>query len=113
MSFPYVSTTPVNEFDTTSKLFCIAFPWLFPGGYGDINDYSEIKETPDEWMKRLLYYQDGRFAEDKMWSFFALNYTVRKKMLTQVLTSLMASLKMGQKQSLNCNTRLKMVIQVG
>ena len=79
MSFPYVSTTPVNEFDTTSKLFCKAFPWLFPGGCGDINDYSEIKESPDEWMKRLLYYQDGRFAEDKMWSFFALNYTVRKK----------------------------------
>ena len=79
ISFPYVASTPVNEYDTTEKIFCKAFPWLFPGGFGDFNDYSETKETVDHWMKRLLYYQDGRFARDKMWSFFALNYSVRKK----------------------------------
>ena len=79
IDFPYVGERAVNEYDKTSKLFCKAFPWLFPGGKGDINDYSEVKETVDQWMKRLLYYQDGRFAKDKMWAFFALNYAIRKK----------------------------------
>ena len=79
IDFPYVAQKAVNEYDKTSKLFCKAFPWLFPGGRGDFNDYSEVKETIDDWMRRLLYYQDGRFAADKMWAFFALNYSVRKK----------------------------------
>ena len=79
IDFPYVDTVPVNEYDTTTKLFCKAFPWLFPGGIGDINDYSEVKETVDAWMKRLLYFQDCRFMIDKMWVFFVLNYAVRKK----------------------------------
>ena len=79
IDFPFVEQKAVNEYDKTSKLFCKAFPWLFPGGLGDFNDYSEVKETIDQWMKRLLYFQDGRFACDKMWAFFALNYAVRKK----------------------------------
>ena len=79
VDFPYVSSDPVNEFDETSKLFCKAFPWLFPGGVGDAYDYSEIKESTDDWLKRLLYYHDGRFAADKMWGFYALNFTYRKK----------------------------------
>ena len=79
IDFPYISERPVNEYDTTTRLFCKAFPWLFPGGTGDFNDYSEIKETVDEWICRLLYYKDGRFACDKIWAFFALNYALRKK----------------------------------
>ena len=79
IDFPFVETKAVNEYDKTSKLFCKAFPWLFPGGQGDFNDYSEVKETVDQWMKRLLYFQDGRFVYDKMWAFFALNYAIRRK----------------------------------
>ena len=73
VDFPYISESPINEFDVTEKLFCKAFPWLFPGGRGDINDPSQIKETADQWLKRLLYFQDGRFARDKIWAFFALS----------------------------------------
>ena len=79
IDFPYVSETPINEYDMTQKLFCQAFPWLFPGGTGDVNDCSDVKETVEEWMKRLLYFEDGRFCRDKIWSFFALNYSMRKK----------------------------------
>ena len=79
IDFPFVAQKAVNEYDKTSKLFCKAFPWLFPGGRGDFHDYSEVKETIDQWMKRLLYFEDGRFASDKMWAFFGLNYAVRKK----------------------------------
>ena len=31
IDFPYVSETPIDEYDITMKLFCKAFPWLFPG----------------------------------------------------------------------------------
>ena len=27
-----------------------------------------------EWIQNLVYYYDGRFAKDKMWIFFALNF---------------------------------------
>ena len=69
IDFPFVSETPIDEYDTTSKLFCKAFPWLYPGGVGDFHDYSEQAEEIDPWMERLLYYFDGRFARDKMWCF--------------------------------------------
>ena len=113
LSFPYVSSTPVNEYDTTLLLFCKAFPWLFPGGRGDFNDCSEVLENVDDWMRRLLYYQDGRFAQDKIWSFFALNYAVRKKIPNPVPTLLMDSLKMVPRQSQNYNNNFKMETQVG
>ena len=78
VDFPYVSDVPINEYDQTQKLFCRAFPWLFPGGVGDINDCSEIRETVDQWMKRLLYYEDGRFASDKF-GVFCLKLCHEKK----------------------------------
>ena len=34
INFPYVSEHPINEY-SGERLFCKAFPWLFPGGYGD------------------------------------------------------------------------------
>ena len=77
--WPYVSSDPVSEYDTTEKLYCKAFPWLFPGGVGDINDYRERTFTASEWARRLLDYEDGRFASDKMWCFFALNYCTRRR----------------------------------
>jgi hypothetical protein len=77
--WPYVSSHPVSEYDTTEKLYCKAFPWLFPGGVGDINDYRERSFTASEWARRLLDYEDGRFASDKMWCFFALNYCTRRR----------------------------------
>ncbi len=77
--WPYVSPEPVNEYDSNEKLFCKAFPWLFPGGNADVNDYRTRKITPTEWAERLLMFEDGRFATDKMWCFFALNYTTRRR----------------------------------
>ena len=32
IDFPYVSEEPVDEYDETERIFCKAFPWLFPGG---------------------------------------------------------------------------------
>jgi hypothetical protein len=79
MSWPYVSEKPVSEYDKHSHLFCKAFPWLFPGGVGDYGQYREEALSAAEWARRMVLYKDGRFAKDKMWGFFALNYVERCK----------------------------------
>lgn len=81
VNFPYVSPHPVDEHDRSELLFAKAFPWLFPGGIGDVNDcHPDVANrlSLDEWIKKMLFYYDGRFARDKMWGFFVLNYRQRK-----------------------------------
>ena len=57
----------------------------FKGGVGDFNDPSNISETVDAWTEHLLYYDDGWFAKDKMWCFFALKFALLKTMLKVVV----------------------------
>ena len=78
IDWPYTSDQAISEYSSTEHLFPKAFPWLFPGGYGDFAAYQEDKITIAEWCEKLLHYYDGRFAKDKMWGFFALNYTTRR-----------------------------------
>ena len=79
MPWPYVSPEPVSEYDEDANLFPKAFPWLFPGGTGDFFQYREEALTASNWIKRMVLYVDGRFAKDKMWGFFALNFASRRK----------------------------------
>jgi hypothetical protein len=78
MDWPEIADMPVSEYGDT-RIFARAFPWLFPGGYGDIKDYDNADENLASWGRRLLYYEDGRFAKDKLFCFFALNYIVRRR----------------------------------
>ena len=75
IDWPQTSTTPVNEFGS-KRLFAMAFPWLFPGGIGDKRD-SPIDVAA--WGKQMLYYEDGRFATDKIFCFYVLNYIIRQR----------------------------------
>jgi hypothetical protein len=78
--WPHISDTPVSEYDAGVKLFACAFPWLFPGGIGDYNVERRSKNyTVGHWAESLLYYEDGRFATDRMWCFFVLNYVTRRR----------------------------------
>jgi len=79
IQFPYASPTPINEYDEDNSLFTQAFPWLFPGGYGDFGQYREKQLTVGDWTRHMLYYEDGRFAKDRIWCFFALDFATRKK----------------------------------
>ena len=79
INFPYIDPTPVNEYDTNNGLFLKAFPWLFPGGRGDFHQFRTEKLNISDWAKNLLLYEDGRFAKDKMWGFYVLNFITRKK----------------------------------
>ena len=78
IEFPYVSVNPINEYDDSS-LFTRAFPWLFPGGVGDFGQFRDKKLNVGDWTRRMLYYQDGRFAKDRIWCFFALDFATRKR----------------------------------
>jgi hypothetical protein len=71
MSRPHILTEATSEYDKHSNLIPKAFPWLFPG--------EAEKLSITEWAKRLVLYQDGQFAKDKMWRFFGLNYSKRRK----------------------------------
>lgn len=75
LDFPKLSATAVNEYGD-KKIFALAFPWLFPGGYGDVKDFDGFQGT---WGRMLLLYEDARFATDKLFCFFALNYIVRHR----------------------------------
>ena len=79
LNWPSISETAVSEYDTSIKIFAGAFPWLFPGGRGDFACFREHKITAAEWASRMLTYEDGRFAKDKMFGFFVLNYVVRRR----------------------------------
>ena len=57
----------------------MAFPWLFPGGVGDINQPRAHEVDIFQWAELLTYYKDGRFASDSMWPFFTLNYVQRHR----------------------------------
>ena len=79
IQFPYASPTPINEYDEENSLFTRAFPWLFPGGYGDFGQYREKQMNVSDWTRNMLYYKDGRFAKDRIWCFFALDFATRRK----------------------------------
>ena len=76
---PSTEKQAVNQYDPTIKLFCNVFPWLFPGGIGDYNDYHTRPVQVKEWIERLMQYQDGRFEKDKLFCFYALNYMFRHR----------------------------------
>ena len=62
-----------SEYDPTQSVYCNAYPWLFPGGVGDLYDIKRGKRCPKEWGKHLLHYYDGRFINDQMFSLFVFN----------------------------------------
>ena len=68
-----IAEKPVNEYGD-KKIFALAFPWLFPGGFGDPKDFPR---TLGQWGSMMLFYEDARFAMDKIFCFFAINYIVR------------------------------------
>ena len=75
VTWPELSKTAVNEY-SDMKVFVRAFPWLFPGGFGDPKDFPG---TLGEWGSLMLFYEDARFAVDKIFTFFALNYIIRHR----------------------------------
>jgi hypothetical protein len=111
VQWPTNGPVAINEYGST-KIFARAFPWLFPGGIGDVKDCGDDLQ---KWGQRLLYYEDGRFATDKYFTFYALNYITRhrnnksgswfirgfNKNGPQNLEELKESIRSGDKQFIN------------
>ena len=72
--WPYLSENAVSEFDSEDYLFGKAFPWLFPGSFGDYKFFREFNIDEARWANMLLNYEDGRFGMCKMWGFFMNNF---------------------------------------
>ena len=79
IQFPYASPTPINEYEEDNSLFTRAFPWLFPGGYGDFGQFRDKKLTVGDWTRRMLYYQDGRLQRIEYGAFLHLTLLQGKK----------------------------------
>ena len=76
VNWPTIAATAIKEYGTT-RIFARAFPWLFPGGVGDVKDFNG--KTIGDWGKMLNHYYDGRFVKDPHFSFYALNYIIRQR----------------------------------
>jgi len=76
----------VSEYDPTMKLYTGAYPWLFPGGLGDV--YDEERGGLDQltgpvkslktWARHLMQYFDGRFQQCQMFMLYIYNTIQRQ-----------------------------------
>eukprot|EP00985_Skeletonema_marinoi_P029256 scaffold27359_cov174-Skeletonema_marinoi.AAC.1 len=65
LKFPPIDhTKPLNEYDSTEQVFVNAYPWLFPGGIGDVYDpiRGKVKDIY-EWAKHLLRFHDASLKQ--------------------------------------------------
>jgi hypothetical protein len=62
-----------SKYDHTKHFFVNSYPWLFPGGVGDIYNLEQEEIPIKEWGQHLLQYYDGRFLEDSLFGLFLYN----------------------------------------
>lgn len=75
--WPETDENPVDEY-REENCFAKCYPWLFPGGYGDIShEVKSERSRAIEWTKLLLLWEDGRFQHDKCFTFHAFNFIQR------------------------------------
>ena len=76
MNYPSVDDRAVDEYDTSIDIL----EWLFYGcflGVAEGHLMSDRTKKIRQWLEDCIYYEDGRFADDKVFAFYALNYQNR------------------------------------
>ena len=76
----------ISKYDANSKLYSTSYPWLFPGGIGDI--YDEVRGGLDQitgqgkslktWVLHLLHYYDGQFQNCQLFNLYVF-YTIQRQ----------------------------------
>ena len=61
INWPAFSDEPISEY-SNKHVFCMLFPWLYPGGNGDFNEDRKIDISIKDWASQQLHLADGRFA---------------------------------------------------
>jgi hypothetical protein len=82
INWPAFSEEPISEY-SNNRVFCMLFPWIYPGGNGDFNEDRKIYISLKDWESQQLHLADGRFVKEKTWCFFALNYAERRRNMPQ------------------------------
>jgi hypothetical protein len=78
INWPAFGESPIYEYGKHS-VFCMLFPWLYPDGNGDYNESIKVDIGVKDWARQQLFMADVRFAKDKTWCFYALNYAERRR----------------------------------
>ena len=63
------------------KIFSSAYPWLFPGGIGDVYDdqrggldqLNDPVKSLKTWGKHLIQYFDGSFEQCQLFTLYVFN----------------------------------------
>ncbi len=76
-----------SEYDSNTKLFSLAYPWLFPGGIDDV--YDEDRGGLDQlngpvkslktWARHLIRYEDKRFQQCQLFTLYVFNTIQRQE----------------------------------
>jgi hypothetical protein len=66
----------ISKYDITN-IFVNSYPWLFPGGIGDMYDLTCRKVSIKQLGYHLLRYYDGRFLKDSLFGLFFYNTVQR------------------------------------
>jgi hypothetical protein len=83
INWPALGESPISEYGE-KRVFCMFFSWLYPSGSGDFNESRKVDILVKYWARQQLFMPDGRFAKDKTWCFYALNYDECRRNMTQV-----------------------------
>ncbi|XP_034245752.1 uncharacterized protein LOC117647887 [Thrips palmi] len=76
IKYPTIGKKPLSEFDSPGY-FAMAFPHLFPYGKGDFTMPRAKKISFSDYVKHLMLYHDGRFAQDERFRYFLMNSQMR------------------------------------
>ena len=79
LTSPRFDVDLLSEYDETLQIMVNTFPWLFPGGIGDVWDRERGSIDIKEWGQHLLKYHDGRFIRDQLFVLYLFNSISRKK----------------------------------
>ncbi len=62
-----------SKYNHTKQIFVNSYPWLFPGGVGDIYDLEQGEIPIKEWGQHLLQYYNEGFLEVPLFGLFLYN----------------------------------------
>jgi hypothetical protein len=76
------SESPISEYGE-KRVLCMMFPSLYPVGNGDFNKCRPVDIIVKNWARQHMFLDHGRFAKDKTWCLYALNYAESRRNMTQ------------------------------
>jgi hypothetical protein len=82
INWPAFCESPIYEYGE-KRVFCLLFPWFYPGGNGDFNKIREVDIGFKDWVRQQLFMDGSRFAKEKTWCLYALNYAKRRRNMKQ------------------------------